>query len=51
MEEARAMAREVLKREPKFSAKRFVKTLDYKDPAERARPRLHAQGGAARVRG
>ncbi|MEE9257386.1 MAG: adenylate/guanylate cyclase domain-containing protein, partial [bacterium] len=37
MEEARAAAQEVIKREPKFSAKRFVKTLDYKDPAENER--------------
>ncbi len=37
MEEARAMAREVLKRNPRFSARRFVKTLDFKDLAERER--------------
>jgi hypothetical protein len=35
MEEARAMAREVLKRNPRFSARRFMKTLDFKDLAER----------------
>ena len=37
MEEARAAAQEILKRNPRFSAKRFVKFTDYKDPAEKER--------------
>ncbi len=37
MEEARAMAREVLKREPKFSARRFANGRGYKDLAEHER--------------
>ena len=37
MEEARTAAKEVLKRDPKFSARRYAKTLDYKDPAANKR--------------
>ncbi|MFQ5916014.1 MAG: tetratricopeptide repeat protein, partial [Nitrospinota bacterium] len=33
-EEARAAAAEILKRDPKFSVKRFAKAAPYKDPAE-----------------
>ncbi len=33
-EEARAAAAEILKRNPKFSVKRYAKAMPFKDPAE-----------------
>jgi tetratricopeptide (TPR) repeat protein len=37
MKKARKAAQEILKGNSKFSSKEFVKTLDYKDPAENKR--------------